>query len=43
MIQIIDILNMFVDSDTRLEKYIKAKLPKGEVFNWEAGFGIFNK
>ena len=38
MRQIIELLNMFVSLDSTLKKFIKAKLPKGEIFDWEAGF-----
>lgn len=38
MTQIVEVLNMFVDSNKNLKKYIKVKLPKGEVFDWETGF-----
>ncbi len=38
MINIVELLNMFATSDVKLKKYINNHLPKGEVFNWEAGF-----
>jgi hypothetical protein len=41
MIQTVEVLNMFAESDTRLKKYISDKLPKGEVFDWEKGFYAF--
>ncbi len=43
MIQIVEVLNMFADSNQKIKEYIKEKLPKGEVFDWESGFNAFNK
>lgn len=40
MSQIVEVLNMFADSDNKLREYIKVKLPKGEVFDWETGFNV---
>lgn len=40
MCEIVELLNMFVSSDTALKDYIAKKLPKGESFDWEAGFGL---
>lgn len=39
MVDIVELLNMFVESDPTLKDFIKTKLPKGESFDWEAGFG----
>jgi hypothetical protein len=43
MIQIVEVLNMFANSNKKLKEYIKQKLPKGEVFDWETGFNVFDK
>jgi hypothetical protein len=40
MFEIVEVLNMYVDSDNKLKDFIKKKLPKGESHNWEAGFGL---
>jgi len=42
MEQIVEVLNLCVDFDEKLKKYIKLNLPKGEVFDWETGFDISN-
>lgn len=42
MSQIVEVLNMFADSDNKFREYIKVKLPKGEVFDWEKGFDLLN-
>lgn len=42
MKEIVEVLNLFVSFDKGLEDFIKAKLPKGEAFDWEAGFLAFN-
>ena len=41
MCQIVEVLNLFVSFDNGLKDYIKEKLPKGESFDWETGFGLF--
>lgn len=38
MMQIVEVLNLFVDFDASLKEYINSNLPKGEVFDWEKGF-----
>ena len=43
MYKIVEILNIFADSDKKLREYIKKRLPKGEVFAWETGFNVFDK
>ncbi len=40
MCEIVELLNMFVSSNAALKEYIAKKLPKGESFDWEAGFGL---
>src|SRR3989339_550498 len=40
MDQIVEVLNLFASLDDNLKKFIAKNLPKGEVFNWEKGFGI---
>ena len=40
MCQIVELLNLFADSDPNLTPFIKKNLPKGEAFDWEAGFGV---
>lgn len=40
MIQIIEVLNLFVSFDKNLEDYIKNKLSRGEAFDWEARFKL---
>lgn len=40
MCQIVEVLNLFVSFNSQLKDFITKKLPKGESFNWEAGFGI---
>jgi hypothetical protein len=40
MCQIIEILNLFVSFDNALTDFIAKKLPKGESFDWESGFGL---
>ena len=36
----IEILNLFVSYNPELKYFITKKLPKGEAFDWESGFGI---
>ncbi len=43
MFQIVEVLNLFVSFKNDLKEYIKDTLPKGEVFDWETGFNIYNK
>lgn len=38
MCQVVEVLNLFVSFDKKLEDFVKTKLPKGKAFNWEAGF-----
>lgn len=40
MCQMVELLNMFAADNEKLGEYIKAKLPKGEVFDWETGFEV---
>jgi len=40
MCQIVEILNLYVSFDNSLKEFIERKLPKGESFDWERGFGI---
>lgn len=38
LFKIILVLNMFVDFNPNIKTFIKKKLPKGEIFDWESGF-----
>ena len=40
MCQIIEVLNLHVSFDGSLKEYVIQKLPKGESFDWEQGFGV---
>ncbi len=40
MVQIVEVLNLFVSLDKNIKDYIKNNLPKGEVFDWEKGFDL---
>jgi len=42
MCQIVEVLNLFVSFDKSLKGFIRKRLPKGEAFDWETGFSIFN-
>lgn len=41
MCQIVEVLNLFVNLDKSLKKYIKLNLPRGEVFDWEKEFKFY--
>jgi hypothetical protein len=40
MTELVELLNMFVTAEPSLKDFITKKLPKGQSFDWEAGFNV---
>ncbi len=40
MLKLVEVLNLFVSFDPNIKPFIKKKLPKGQIFDWESGFGL---